>query len=124
MSPKVTYTLWRVKMMRLKEFIESENELLDENRLVRKGLGLVLGRQSKIHGDKSVQNFKNSQRLLSNPSKDMEKRMDNLEKGLIEYSEGMINLRKQIGSLVSMVNLSILLSERTDKQISKLSKKR
>jgi len=107
-------------MMRLKEFIESEDELLDENRLVRKGLG----RQSKTHGDKSVQNFKNSQWLLSNSSKDIEKRMDNLEKGLIEYSEGMINLRKQIGSLVSMVNLSILLSERTDKQISKLSKKR
>lgn len=50
--------------------------------------------------------------------------MDNLEKGLIEYSEGMINLRNQIGSLVSMVNLSILLSERTDKQIEDLTKNR
>ena len=110
-------------MMSLREFIDLEDEFLDENRLVRKGFGLILGRQSKKFGDKSVSHFIQSKQKLSSPSKGMEERLDNLEEGLIEFSNGMINLRKQIGSLVSMVNLSILMNERTDSKINKLSKK-
>lgn len=111
-------------MKSFKEFTQSNNDSLNENRFVRKGLGLAFARQSKTHGDKSVQNFKNLQRLLSNPSKDINSKLDNIEKGLVEHAEGMINLRKQIGSVASMVNLAILMNERTNKQISKLSRKR
>lgn len=111
-------------MKRFKEFTESNEDSLNESRLLRKGLGLAFARQSKTHGDKSVQNFKNLQRLLSNPSKDINSKLDNIEKGLVEHAEGMINLRKQIGSVASMVNLAILMNERTNQQITKLSKKR
>jgi hypothetical protein len=111
-------------MKSFKEFTQSNNDSLNENRFVRKGLGLAFARQSKTYGDKSIQNFKNLQRLLSNPSKDINSKLDNIEKGFIEHAEGMINLRKQIGSVASMVNLAILMNERTNQQITKLSKKR
>ena len=111
-------------MKRFKEFTESDKDSLNESRLLRKGLGLAFARQSKTYGDKSIQNFKNLQRLLSNPSKDMNSRIENIEKSLIEHAEGMINLRKQIGSVTSMVNLAILMNERTNQQITKLSRKR
>ena len=111
-------------MKSFKDFTESNKDSLNESRLLRKGLGLAFARQSKTHGDKSVQNFKILQRLLSNPSKNMDSRIENIEKGLIEHAEGMINLRKQIGSVASMINLAILMNERTNKQMSKLSRKR
>ena len=58
------------------------------------------------------------------PDGDLDQRLDNLEKGFIELSQGMVQLRNQIGSLVSMVNISILLNERTDRQISKVMKRK
>lgn len=94
-------------------------------------IGLFVGRsrssrQSKTFGDKSVQHFNRVKQELSKPVPDgnLDKRLDNLEKGFIELSEGMIQLRNQIGSLVGMVNISILLNERTDIQISKFMKRK
>jgi len=115
-------------MMGFKDFMDNEDLLNDEDlqegRLVRKGLGLLYSRQSKTFGDKSVQHFNRVKQELSKPvpDGDLEKRLDNLEKGFVELSQGMIQLRHQIGSLVSMVNISILLNERTDKQIKHLKK--
>ena len=115
-------------MMRFKDFMDDEgllnDEDLQEGRLVRKGLGLLYSRQSKTFGDKSVQHFNRVKQELSKPvpEGDLDKRLDNLEKGFIELSEGMVQLRNQIGSLVSMVNISILLSERTDQQMKRLKK--
>jgi hypothetical protein len=115
-------------MMGFKDFMDNEDLLHDEDlqegRLVRKGLGLLYSRQSKTFGDKSVQHFNRVKQELSKPvpEGDLDKRLDNLEKGFIELSEGMVQLRNQIGSLVSMVNISILLSERTDQQMKRLKK--
>ena len=109
-------------MMGFKDFMDDEE--LQEGRLIRKGLGLLYSRQSKSYGDKSVQHFNRVKQELSKPvpEGDLDKRLDNLEKGFIELSEGMVQLRYQIGSLVSMVNISILLSERTDQQMKRLKK--
>jgi len=109
-------------MMGFKDFMDDEE--LQEGRLIRKGLGLLYSRQSKTFGDKSVQHFNRVKQELSKPvpEGDLDKRLDNLEKGFIELSEGMVQLRNQIGSLVSMVNISILLSERTDQQMKRLKK--
>lgn len=109
-------------MMGFKDFMDDED--LQEGRLVRKGLGLLYSRQSKTFGDKSVQHFNRVKQELSKPvpDGDLDKRLDNIEKGFIELSQGMIQLRNQIGSLVSMVNISILLSERTDQQMKRLKK--
>ena len=109
-------------MMGFKDFMDDEE--LQEGRLIRKGLGLLYSRQSKTFGDKSVQHFNRVKQELSKPvpDGDLEKRLDNLEKGFIELSQGMIQLRNQIGSLVGMVNISILMSERTDKQMKRLKK--
>ena len=109
-------------MMGFKDFMDDEE--LQEGRLIRKGLGLLYSRQSKSYGDKSVQHFKRVKQELSKPvpDGDLDQRLDNLEKGFIELSQGMVQLRNQIGSLVSMVNISILLSERTDQQMKRLKK--
>jgi len=115
-------------MMGFKDFMDNEDLLHDEDlqegRLVRKGLGLLYSRQSKSYGDKSVQHFNRVKQELSKPvpDGDLDQRLDNLEKGFIELSQGMVQLRNQIGSLVSMVNISILLSERTDQQMKRLKK--
>ena len=109
-------------MMGFKDFMDDEE--LQEGRLIRKGLGLLYSRQSKSYGDKSVQHFKRVKQELSKPvpDGDLDQRLDNLEKGFIVLSQGMVQLRNQIGSLVSMVNISILLSERTDQQMKRLKK--
>ena len=109
-------------MMGFKDFMDDEE--LQEGRLIRKGLGLLYSRQSKSYGDKSVQHFNRVKQELSKPvpDGDLDQRLDNLEKGFIELSQGMVQLRNQIGSLVSMVNISILLSERTDQQMRRLKK--
>ncbi|MDC1319356.1 hypothetical protein N8Y93_01530 [Litorivicinus sp.] len=109
-------------MMGFKDFMDDEE--LQEGRLIRKGLGLLYSRQSKSYGDKSVQHFNRVKQELSKPVPDgnLDQRLNNLEKGFIELSEGMVQLRNQIGSLVSMVNISILLSERTDQQMKRLKK--
>jgi hypothetical protein len=115
-------------MMGFKDFMNDEDLLNDEDlqegRLVRKGLGLLYSRQSKTFGDKSVQHFNRVKQELSKPvpDGDLDQRLDKLEKGFIELSQGMVQLRNQIGSLVSMVNISILLSERTDQQMKRLKK--
>ena len=111
-------------MMGFKDFMDDEE--LQEGRLIRKGLGLLYSRQSKSYGDKSVQHFNRVKQELSKPvpDGDLDQRLDNLEKGFIELSQGMVQLRNQIGSLVSMVNISILLNERTDRQISKVMKRK
>ena len=111
-------------MMGFKDFMDDEE--LQEGRLIRKGLGLLYSRQSKSYGDKSVQPFNRVKQELSKPvpDGDLDQRLDNLEKGFIELSQGMVQLRNQIGSLVSMVNISILLNERTDRQISKVMKRK
>ena len=107
-------------MMGFKDFMDDEE--LQEGRLIRKGLGLLYSRQSKSYGDKSVQHFNRVKQELSKPvpDGDLDQRLDNLEKGFIVLSQGMVQLRNQIGSLVSMVNISILLSERTDQQMKRL----
>lgn len=102
---------------------------LQESRLIRKGLGLTFSSASRGHGNKSVQHFKNSQQELSRmvPATDkdnLEVRMNKIEKGLVEMSEGLISIRHQIGSLVSMVNIVILMNERSDSQFKKLMRKR
>ena len=114
-------------MKSFKEFNETNSPTtLDESRLIRKGLGIVYGRNSRNFGNQSVQNFKSAQQDLSrtNNNDNLDKRIQGLEQGLIKISEGMINMRYQIGSLVSMVNVLILINERTDDQFRKLMVRR
>lgn len=111
-------------MITFKEY-RSNAEDLNEG-WVRKGLGLAYSRASKTHGDKATQDFTSMKRRLT-PSlpkdADYPERIDRIEKSLVDLSDGMINLRKQIGSLVAMVNIAILLNERTDTELKKLTKR-
>ena len=105
---------------------DPQPDQLDESRLVRKGLGLMYSGKSKSFGDKSVRHFQKMKQEVqrSFPDDDPVKRLERLEKGLVELSDGLTNMRYQIGSLVSMVNVVVLLNERTDEQIRKVMKPR
>ena len=113
----------------MKSFDEFREQLTDsdlqESRLLRKGIGIAFSAKSKTYGNKSVQSFKTSQNELKRPTPpkdqtDLNIRMTKLENGLVEMNEGLINMRYQLGSLVAMVNVIILMNERSDLQIKKL----
>lgn len=111
-------------MMSFKEHMD-ESEVLEEG-VIRKGLGLVYGRQSKTHGDSAKQHFDRvkTRHTPVRVGEDLDDRLLRIEKSLIDFAEGMVDIRKQIGSLVSMVNVVILLNERNDKEIKQLLRKR
>ena len=108
------------------EIRDSESSDLNENRLIRKGLGLAFSSQSKTHGDNAVKKYNQMSQVLSGSVKDgdVDTRLERIEKSLVSLSEGLTDTRKQIGSLVSMVNVLILMNERTDQQMKMLNRRR
>jgi len=118
-------------MKSFKDFINELNQdplldQLDESGLVRKGLGVMYAGKSKTFGDKSVGHFQKVKQAVQSslPNDNPTKKLETLEKGLVELSDGLVNMRYQIGSLVSMVNVVVLLNERTDEEIRKIMKRR
>lgn len=103
-----------------------DSEDLQENRLVRKGLGLAYSSHARTHGNSAETNYKKMSQNLSGivPDGDIEKRLIRIENSLKDLSEGLINTRKQLGSMTAMMNVMILLNERTDDQLKNIGKKR
>ena len=105
----------------LKQEIESPKEL-NESRFLRKGAALLLARNAKKHGDDAVRHFKDAQRKLSVRGTDTpEERIELLTEGLNDLCEGMISLRKQNGAVAGIVTTTVLLNERTNQQLARLS---
>ena len=110
-------------------FKETTNEVsedfLKESRLLRKGVALILARSAKRSGDTAVNHFNNAQRSFTKkPNQSIEDQVTALASGLNSVCEGLINLRKQSGSITGIATTAVLLNEKTDKQISLLLKKR
>jgi hypothetical protein len=104
---------------------EGRDDFLKENRLLRKGAALLLARSAKKHGDTAQTHFNNAQRTFANKSdQNLEDQMKTLLKGLNEMAEGLVNLRRQNGSITGIATAAVLFNERTNKQISLLLKKR
>ena len=108
--------------LREREFSDSS---LNESRLVRKGLGLAYGAQAKNHGNNAEKHFKQASQELSGLAKggDIDLMLGKLAKSVLSLSEGLVDTRKQLGSMTAMMNVAILLEERTDQQLKKLSRK-
>ena len=103
----------------------SDDFLLTESRLLRKGAAILLARSAKKHGDAATNHFNAAQRLFSRKlDQSLENQMENLMKGLNELCSGLVSLRKQNGSNTSIATAAVLFNERTDKQITSLIKRR
>ena len=58
------------------------------------------------------------------PDGDVDKRLTRIENSLKDLSEGLQDTRKPLGSMIAMMNVIILLNERTDDQLKNIGKKR
>jgi len=103
-----------------------EPEQLNELRLVRAGSALVFARNAKKHGDKLVSNAKKGQSILSRIKQDTptEKRIELTAEALDVLFDCLMDARSQVGNLVGISLASTLISERSNKEITKLNKQR
>ena len=113
----------------IKTFKETTNEVgddfLKESRLLRKGVALILARSAKRSGDTAVNHFNSAKRSFTKkPNQSIEDQVKSLLEGLNDICEGLINLRKQNGSITGIATAAVLFNERTNKQISSLVKRR
>jgi len=83
-----------------------------EERLLRKGAGLVYARQSKKHGDDATKHFNAANNHLNRPANTMEDQLNNLTNAMNETNQGLIKLRDQNGSITALALVGVLLSEK------------
>lgn len=102
------------------EFISDEQHTLEEGVLGTAAL-VAMSNRSKAEGDRAVKAFKEGRRALSGRSADdtVDKRLERLELSIAALLEGMVALRGQIGSGVTVDLTGHLFSAKTGKQILK-----
>lgn len=104
---------------------ESDTEI-QESRFIRKGTAAVFATRSKRHGDIAIREFNRAKQNLSQLSNisDDSKKIDHLGSALIHMLDGLSSLRHQLGSITSLATTGLLLSERTNSQITKIAQRR
>jgi len=123
MTIKRTYRDLREEL----DYLEStEPELLNEFRIIRSGSAIVLANKSKQHGDKVVQHARKGQSHLSRIKKDdsPEDKLDHIQDALEEMFYCIIDMRLQIGNFVGVALASVLISERSNKELNKILKQK
>lgn len=101
-------------MKTLKEIrgtVTTEPEFLEE-RLLRKGAGLLYARQSKNHGNTATRHFSASTQHLNRPANTMEDQLLNITNAMKEMNDGFERLRDMNGSITALCLVSVLLSEK------------
>ena len=108
----------------IQEISEVDEELLNEFRMIRAGTAMVFASRSKQAGDRSVQHAKKGQSHLGRIKKDQptEETLDHISEALDEMFEALIDQRSQIGHLVGISLASVLISERSGKDLTKIVK--
>ena len=103
-----------------------EPEDLNEFRILRGASALVLAQKSKQYGDRAVQHATKGKALLDRVKREetVEDKINRMSEALEESLNSQIYIRNQIGSLVGICVASVLISERSDKELKKLSKTR
>ena len=101
-------------------------EELNEFRIIRGASALVFASKSKQAGNKVVQHARRGQGHLDKLKRQesVEEKIDVLAAALDEMFNGLIQNRIQMGNLVSVAVASVLISERSDKALTKLMKQR
>ena len=103
-------------MKRFEELVlrePTDPEYLEE-RLLRKGAGLLFAAQSKSRGDRAVQHFKTAQGLLNtNAGASTDQRVESLSRSFDEMCNGLIELRHQNGAITALSLSAVLLGEKS-----------
>ena len=103
----------------LKQELENRKDL-KESRLLRKGVAAAFGLRARNEGKKVEQNLsKAKQTLRPRSNETAEEQIKRLQEGLIEMCDANIALRKQLGSMTTIIVGGQLMNERTNKQIEK-----
>jgi hypothetical protein len=101
-------------------------EDLNEFRIIRGASALVFAAKSKQAGNKVVQHARRGQGHLDKLKRQesSEDKVDVLADALDEVFNSLIQNRIQMGNLVSIAVASVLISERSDKSLTKMMKQR
>jgi hypothetical protein len=111
-----------IQMKTFDEFICSDQPDLNESRLLRKGGALLLARSAKKHGDDATRSLSDAKRKIKgSPLDNDNERLKSLQEGLRDLCDGLISMRKQNGATTGIVTTAVLLNERTNRQLKKLS---
>ena len=94
--------------------VATEPEFLEE-RLLRKGAGLLYARQSKNAGGAAVRYFNASTQHLNRPANTVEDQLQNITNAMMDMNKGFEKLRDQSGSITALCLVSVLLSEKRKK---------
>lgn len=106
------------------EFMETETQDLNESRLLRKGGVILLARSAKKHGDDATRSLNDAKRKIKGSPLDSDnERLKSLQEGFQDLCDGLISIRRQNGAITGIVTTAVLMSERTDKQVQKLTKR-
>ena len=114
---------YRELLKEQQEVTSFEQEELNEFRILRGASALVLASKSKRYGDKATQQAQKGIQSLTRikPDTSVEDRINLIAEGLEQSLQAQINIRNQIGSLVGICVAAVLISERSDKELKKLS---
>jgi len=101
-------------------------EDLNEVRLLRGGSAILFANQSKKNGEEVASNAKEGKSILSKDKKDMPdgERISLLNDALTKLFDAQIAQRKQIGNLVGIALTSALVSERSEKQLKNILRRK
>ena len=92
--------------------VTTDEDLLTERNLMRKGAGLLYARGSKTHGDAAARHFNASTQHLNRPANTMEDQLLNITNAMKQMNDGFEKLRDQNGSITALCLVSVLLSEK------------
>lgn len=104
-------------MKSFEEIREDTNPEYLEERLLRKGSGLVLYTSAKRRGDASVKHFQNIKNgLNTNADASLEQQVRGLSKAMEELSKGLIEQRHQIGAVAALATAALMINEKKTKR--------
>lgn len=83
-----------------------------EERYSAAGIGASFALQGKRHGDKAEKHFQNALRSLERPSSSSEQQTGQIASAISDLARGLIEIRKQNGSLMSLAVLATSKDER------------
>ena len=99
------------------EIREDTNPEYLEERLLRKGSGLVLYTSAKRRGDASEKHFKGVKDLLNtNAGASLEQQVRGLSRAMEELSKGLLEQRHQIGAVAALATAALMINEKKTKR--------
>lgn len=89
-------------MKTFKQIIQENN--INES-VIRKGAVSSFGLKGRQHGNEAVRHFKQAKQSLNNrmPKRTLDQKIDNIDSYLMSLTDGMIELRNQIGAVSAQI---------------------